>query len=141
MTETSGSTVFASLARSHTALLSTFRRSGQPVTSPVSLALIGGSAFFVTAADSGKVKRLAHTERVELAPCTTAGRPLGDTVIGRARPVTGGWRAHSRGVLRPTGPLFWSWLMYRVRRHRMLLYEVEPLDGGAVVDEQVYRSS
>jgi hypothetical protein len=31
-------------------------------------------------------------------------------------------------LLRPTGPLFWSWLLYRLRGKTMALYEVE-FDG------------
>jgi PPOX class probable F420-dependent enzyme len=130
MTETFDSTSLSSLARSRTALLTTFRCTGQPVTSPVSLAVNEGRAYFVTAAESGKTKRLAHTDRVELAPCTAAGKPLGGTVTGSAREVTGGARPAFRGVMRPTGPLFWSWLLYRARNHQMNLYEVEPLVGG-----------
>jgi PPOX class probable F420-dependent enzyme len=130
MTETFDSTTFATLARSRTALLTTFRRTGQPVTSPVSLSVSAGRAYFVTAADSGKAKRLAHTERIELTPCTAAGKPLGGTVTGRAQEVIGGGRPRFSGVMRPTGPLFWSWLLYRIRNHHMYLYEVEPLECG-----------
>lgn len=130
MTETFDPTRLATLALSRTALLTTFRRTGQPVTSPVSLAVNGGRAYFVSAADSGKAKRLAHTARIELAPCTAAGKPLGGTVAGRAREITGGARPAFRGVMRPTGPLFWSWLLYRARNHQMNLYAVEPLVGG-----------
>jgi hypothetical protein len=34
--------------------------------------------------------------------------------------------------MRPTGPLFWSWMLYRVRHHQMSVYEVVPVgdDGG-----------
>jgi hypothetical protein len=47
-------------------------------------------------------------------------------VTGRARPVTGAVRRRlSRTLLRPTRALFWSWLLYRVRGHAMVLYEVE----------------
>jgi len=130
MTETFDTPMLATLARSGTALLTTFRRTGQPVTSPVSLAVRKGRAYFVTAADSGKAKRLAHTVGIELTPCTAAGKPLGGTVAGRAREIIGGARPAFRGVMRPTGPLFWSWLLYRVRNHQMNLYEVEPLVGG-----------
>jgi uncharacterized protein len=132
MTETFDSTTFATLARSRTALLTTFRRTGQPVTSPVSLSVSAGRAYFVTAADSGKAKRLAHTERIELTPCTAAGKPLGGSVTGRAREITGGAGPALRGVMRPTGPLFWSWMLYRVRHHQMSVYEVVPVgdDGG-----------
>ena len=127
MTDTFDFTTFATLARSRTALLTTFRRSGQAVTSPVSLAVKDGRAYFVTAADSGKAKRLARTDRVEVTPCTTAGKPLGGTVAGSARAVIGGARPAFRGVMRPTGPLFWSWVLYRIRRHDMSLYEVVPV--------------
>jgi len=54
MTETFDSTTFATLARSRTALLTTFRRTGQAVTSPVSLAVKDGRAYFVTAAAAGR---------------------------------------------------------------------------------------
>ena len=127
MTDTFDFTAFATLARSRTALLTTFRRTGQAVTSPVSLVVNDGRAYFVTAVDSGKAKRVARTDRVELAPCTAAGKPLGGTVAGSARAVIGGPRPAFRGVMRPTGPLFWSWVLYRIRRHDMSLYEVVPV--------------
>ena len=97
MTETFDTPMLATLARSGTALLTTFRRTGQPVTSPVSLAVRKGRAYFVTAADSGKAKRLAHTVGIELTPCTAAGKPLGGTVAGRAREIIGGARPAFRG--------------------------------------------
>jgi PPOX class probable F420-dependent enzyme len=111
---------------SRTALLTTFRRDGRPVTTPVSIALVDGRVFFVTAVDSGKAKRLAHSERVALAPCTARGKPLGPEVTGRARLVDrAARRGPTRSVLRPTGSLFWSWLLYRIRGHAMAFYEAE----------------
>ncbi|MGH8777074.1 MAG: PPOX class F420-dependent oxidoreductase [Jiangellaceae bacterium] len=118
-----------SLQRSRTAVLTTFRRSGEPVATPVSIAVGGGRAYFVTAADSGKARRLARRDLVGLAPCTVGGAPLGCTVAGRARLVDGA--ASGRRILaRPTGPLFWSWLLYRLRGHSMRLYEVELDETG-----------
>jgi PPOX class probable F420-dependent enzyme len=112
------------LGRSGTALLTTYRRDGTPVATPVSLALHAGRAYFVTAADSGKARRLARSGRVTLAPCTVGGVPTGRSVTGRARLVEGAQRGRPRQLLRPGGPLFWSYLLYRVRGHRMDLYEV-----------------
>lgn len=112
------------LGRARTALLTTFRTSGEPVATPVSVGSHAGRLHFVTAADSGKARRLARDDRVLLAPCTVTGTPLGPEVAGTARRIdlpTWPWRS----VLRPTGPLFWSWLMYRLRGHRMELYEVD----------------
>lgn len=122
--------MFAVLAESSTALLTTFRAGGAAVSTPVSLALRGGRAYFVTAAGSGKARRLARCERVDLTPCTVTGAPVGMTVAGRARPLEGA-EARARGLLRPTGPLFWSWLLYRLRGHSMRFYEVDPVEGGA----------
>src|SRR4029450_5585742 len=75
---------FAPLQGSTTALLTTFRRGGEAVGPPLSIVVTGGNAYFVTAGDSGKAKRLAHTDRVTLAPCTLGGKVTGDTVAGPA---------------------------------------------------------
>ena len=133
MRTTSGT--FASLATSSTALLTTFRRSGAAVPTPVSIRLERGRAYFVTAADSGKAKRLGRDPNVTLAPCTASGQVLGATVRGRARPLEGEERRRARRLLRPTGSLFWSFLLYRLRGRTMRLYEVTPIQsdpaGGA----------
>jgi PPOX class probable F420-dependent enzyme len=54
--------------------LTTFRRSGEPVSTPVWVALDGAELVVVTVDPSGKLKRLAHTARVELRPCDLRGR-------------------------------------------------------------------
>jgi uncharacterized protein len=115
---------FAPLQRSNTALLTTFRRSGDGVSTPVSIALDADRAYFVTAADSGKAKRLARMTEVTLAPCTASGKVLGKTVSGRARLLQGAQRRQVRRLLLPTRPLFWSFMMYRLRGKTMNLYEV-----------------
>jgi len=54
--------------------LTTFRRSGAPVSTPVWVARDGGELVVVTVDPSGKLKRLAHDPRVELRPCDLRGR-------------------------------------------------------------------
>jgi uncharacterized protein len=122
---------FGPLEGSKTALLTTFRRGGASVGTPLSIAVNGGKAYFVTAADSGKAKRLAHTAKVTLAPCSVGGKVTGDTVTGRARRLDPAERRQTaKGLLRPTGPLFWSLVTYRLfHGKRMELYEVVPGDG------------
>jgi len=117
---------FAPLQASSTALLTTFRRTGEAVPTPVSIALDDDHAYFVTAADSGKAKRLARNPSVTLAPCTTSGKVLGAAVSGQARRLEGDNRTRRRRLLGPTGPLFWSLLLYRLRGKTMHLYEVAP---------------
>ena len=113
----------AGLARSATVLLTTFRTSGRAVTTPVSVTVRGNRAYIVTATDSGKAARLGRSDRVELTPSSIAGAPTGTTVAGRARPLD---RSATRalGLLRPTRAVFWSWLLYRVRGHRMTFFEI-----------------
>jgi PPOX class probable F420-dependent enzyme len=122
---------FGPLEGAKTALLTTYRRGGEAVATPLSVAVVGDRAYFVAPVDSGKVRRLAHTDRVLLAPCTVSGRVTGETVAGRARRVDGEERrATARGLLRPNQPLFWSLVMYRLQGKAMCLFEVVP-DGPA----------
>ena len=126
---------FAPLEGSTTALLTTFRRGGEAVGTPLSIVVTGGKAYFVTAGDSGKAKRLAHTDRVTLAPCTVGGKVNGETVHGRARRLDPAERrTAAKGLLKPTQGLFWSLVMYRwFHGKRMELYEVVPADGEGSV--------
>ena len=64
--------------------LTTFRRTGVPVATPVWAAPDGESLIVWTRADSGKVKRLRHTTRVTVAPCDIRGRVQGPAVEGAA---------------------------------------------------------
>ncbi len=72
------------LADSKYLLLTTFRRNGQPVSTPVWVAPDGGSLAVWTVRDSGKVKRIRRSGAVELAPCDVRGVPHGPSVRGRA---------------------------------------------------------
>ncbi|MEO7422125.1 MAG: PPOX class F420-dependent oxidoreductase [Ornithinibacter sp.] len=76
------------------ASLTTFRRSGAPVSTPVWIApAVDGSGRLcvITVDDTGKTKRLAHTTRVELRACDMRGRvaPDAPTYAGTARVVRG----------------------------------------------------
>jgi len=56
-------------------LLTTFRRTGTPVATPVWVVpLDNGDLGFWTSSESGKAKRLAHTARVSVQPCDMKGR-------------------------------------------------------------------
>jgi uncharacterized protein len=73
-------------------LLTTFRRDGTPVSTPVwVVALADETVGFWTSSGSGKVKRLAHTTRVTVQPSDARGRiKQGSTAAeATARVVTG----------------------------------------------------
>lgn len=56
-------------------LLTTFRKDGRAVPTPVwNVDLGGGALGFWTSSGSGKAKRLAHTQRVTVQPCNARGR-------------------------------------------------------------------
>lgn len=66
-------------------LLTTYRRDGTPVNTPVWFGIAGQRLYIRSGAEDGKVKRVRHEPRVLLAPCTARGRPLTDPMPGRAR--------------------------------------------------------
>ena len=64
--------------------LTTFRRSGQPVSTPVWVGRDGDALVVLTPSGSGKVKRLRHDPRVQVQPCGRFG-----AVADGATPVDG----------------------------------------------------
>jgi uncharacterized protein len=119
---------FGPLEASTTALLTTFGPDGEAVGTPMSIAVADGKAYFVTPGDSGKASRLAHSDRVTLAPCTLRGQVTGDTVEGRARRLAPDERRRAaKGLLKPTKGLFWNLVYYRLFQGKtMELFEVVP---------------
>lgn len=83
--------------------LTTFRRTGEPVSTPVWIGRDGDALVVTTPADSGKVKRLRHTSRVELRPCSRMGKvaPDAPTVAAQAEILDD---AESRARLTPLFP-------------------------------------
>jgi PPOX class probable F420-dependent enzyme len=70
--------------------LTTFRRTGEPVRTPVWVApAVDGSGRLVviTVDGNGKTKRLAHTPRVELRRCDVRGRVADDAPTYRGAGV------------------------------------------------------
>ncbi len=73
--------------------LTTFRRNGTPVPSPVWVVpLDGGEIGFWTSSGSGKAKRVAHTSRVLVQASDGRGRPKpgSDEIEATARTVATG---------------------------------------------------
>lgn len=76
MTTDSHSDPVLALADEQYVLLTTVRRSGAPVATPVWVVRHGDALLVTTGADSGKVKRIRHTAGVTLQACDRVGRPL-----------------------------------------------------------------
>jgi len=64
--------------------LTTFRKTGDPVATPVWVVREGDHLYVTTQRDSGKVKRLRNNQDVLLAPCDMRGNLTGEQVPGTA---------------------------------------------------------
>ncbi len=73
------------LSRSKYLSLTTFRKSGAAVATPVWVVRDGDHLYVTTKSDSGKAKRLRNNQQVLLAPCDMRGNLTGEQVPGTAR--------------------------------------------------------
>jgi uncharacterized protein len=113
--------------RQWTTLLTTFKRDGSPVGTPVNLAVEGDRAFFRTYDKAWKTKRIRNDPAVEIAPSTLRGKPIGTSVRGTARLLDGEEDRHARHVIVRKYPLFHGVLIpfgHRLSRYRTMHYEV-----------------
>jgi PPOX class probable F420-dependent enzyme len=67
------------------ALLTTFRRDGRAVPTPLWVVPEGNGLAFWTPPDAGKVKRIRNSGRVMITACDMRGNTRGEPVEGRAR--------------------------------------------------------
>ncbi len=75
------------LAGSRYILLTTLRKDGTPVPTPVWSVSVDGQLWVWTAPDAGKVKRIRRNGGIRVVPCTLRGRPRGVPVPGWAELV------------------------------------------------------
>jgi PPOX class probable F420-dependent enzyme len=123
------STAFAPVKNAKTVLLTTYKRDGTPVGTPVSIAFDGDRAFFRSYDKAWKTKRLRHDSHARIAPSTLRGKPTGPAVQARATLLEGeqariAARALGRrhrvlqAILVPTA--------HRLLRYRTMHYELRP---------------
>lgn len=80
MSVVSTGTESATLAKEPFINVTTFKRDGTAVATPVWCAGKNGSLLVFSEADSGKVKRIRHDPHVSVAPCSFRGKPRGRAV-------------------------------------------------------------
>jgi len=81
-------------------LVTTFRKDGTPVPTPVWVVRDGDAPAVWTPAVSGKVKRIRRDPQVEVAPCDFKGKPDGPPVTGRAEILDAAGSARVRALVR-----------------------------------------
>jgi PPOX class probable F420-dependent enzyme len=84
------SQVFRALAGARYVSLTTFRRDGTAVATPVCMVMDGARMYVQAGRDSGKVKRIRRSPQVEVAPCRARGQVTGPPVPAVAWVAEGG---------------------------------------------------
>jgi len=108
-----------------TVLLTTYKRDGTAVRTPVSIAFDGERAFFRTWHKAWKAKRLANNSRVEVAPCTFRGKPAGPAIRARATLLQGDNARRAAEALAKRHPVLQGILVplaHRLMRYRTMHY-------------------
>ena len=125
VTMTQNQDSFAPLRTSNVMLLTTFRRNGEAVATPVSVnALRDNKVYFTTWSTTYKVKRLANNPRVTVAPSTRMGKATGATVEGIARRLTDAeWAVVQAGKKPSLWGRMWG-KIYQMRGWQPIYYEI-----------------
>jgi PPOX class probable F420-dependent enzyme len=79
--------------------LTTFRRDGSPVPTPVWFVVDGDRVLVQTDAQAGKVKRIRRNPAVTVAACTATGRLKGSPTPGRAEVLPPSARAGAEALM------------------------------------------
>lgn len=93
------------LAAGKYVLVTTFRRNGTPVATPVWVVRDGDELVIWTEKNTGKAKRIRNNGEVELAACDLRGRPSGLAVKGRARVLDTTGAAKARRLIKSKFPV------------------------------------
>lgn len=79
--------------------LTTFRRDGTPVVTPVWFAQEVDRLYVMTGADTGKVRRIRQNAQVEIAPCSVSGTLHGPQLEAMARLLHDDEKVHANQML------------------------------------------
>jgi uncharacterized protein len=113
-------------------LLTTYKRDGTPIGTPVNIAVDGNRAFVRTFDTAWKLKRIHNNPEVEIAPSTWRGRPTGPAIRARARLLEGEESAYAGRLLVRKHPILHRILVplvHRLRGNETVHFELRPLDA------------
>jgi PPOX class probable F420-dependent enzyme len=121
--------------RQKTVLLTSYRRDGRPVGTPVSIAVDGDRAVVRSFEKAWKTRRIRRDPAIEVAPSTARGRPTGPAIHAHARLLDGIEARHAARLLAAKHPLLHGLLvplthrLGRAKTGRTVHFELTPLDG------------
>jgi PPOX class probable F420-dependent enzyme len=125
---------FESLRGARQCLLVTFKRSGEPVPTPVNFGLSGdGKLYLRSEPRSAKVRRIRCDPHVRVCACNMRGKPTGPLVEGKAKVVGAAEQARAEELVASN----WSGPMRLLERSldrmpiEIVYVEVDPASDGA----------
>ena len=119
----------ASIRDAKTILLTTYKRDGTAVATPVSLAFDGERAYFRSYDKAWKTKRLRHNPAVQAAPATLRGKPTGSAIGARATLLDGEQARVAARALARRHRVLQAILVpaaHRLMRYQTMHYELIP---------------
>ncbi|HEX6675224.1 MAG TPA: PPOX class F420-dependent oxidoreductase [Actinomycetes bacterium] len=142
----------ARFARQKTAVLTSYRRDGTPVATPLSVVVDGDRLLIRSYQKSGKARRIRRRPEVEIAPSTARGRPTGPATRATARLLDGADARRAAWLLNRKYPglhgivVTWGHRLSRAKVGATIHYELvldrghEPIleerDGATVTAER-----
>lgn len=120
---------FESFRKRRTALLTTYKRDGTAVATPVTIAVDGDRAYVRTWDSAWKAKRMRNNPAVLVAPSTMRGRVRGEAIGARSRLLDGEEAERAARAIASRQPILQGVLvplMHRLMRYRTLHYELTP---------------
>jgi uncharacterized protein len=98
--EHGGAHDFTAFGGTRQCLLVTFKRSGEPVPTPVNFGLSDdGKLYFRSEPHVAKIRRLRRNPHVRVCPCSFRGKPVGPLVEARARVLPESENEHADSVI------------------------------------------
>ncbi|HET8524446.1 MAG TPA: PPOX class F420-dependent oxidoreductase [Thermomicrobiales bacterium] len=113
-----------------TVLLTSYRRNGTPVGTPVSIAVDGDHAYVRTYESAWKFKRIRRNPDVEIAPSTLRGKPTGPALPARVRILSGEEAARASRAIVHKHPILHGALVplyHRLNHLRTVHLELRPI--------------
>ncbi len=130
-TNAAASNPLTALGQSWAVRLTTYRRIGTPVSTPVNVAVDGDRVYFRTYEQAGKFKRLRNNPNVDVAPSTWRGQATGPSVPARVRRLIGAEDARAGQLIDHKHSIFQGFLVrtaHRLRRYTTCHFELLPRD-------------
>jgi PPOX class probable F420-dependent enzyme len=124
-----GMTTLQTLTDQKTVLLTTYKRDGTAVGTPVNVAVEGDRGYFRTWETAWKARRLRNNPEIELAPSSQSGKPTGPPMRARARLLDGDEARHAARLINRKHPVLQRIMVHafhKLTRKRTLHYEVTP---------------